>query len=227
MSLLSAAFAETLFPTIKRRGLILILSAPSGVGKTTISKMLLSAEPSLKMSISMTTRTPRPGEQEGIDYHFVSSSSFEQKIRSQDFLEYAMIFEHYYGTLKSHVIDAISKGQDILLNINWQGAQQLDYTMRSDLVKIFILPPSLSELDRRIRGRGLDSVEQIQMRMSQITSEISHWSEYDYVVVNDNLDQCLAQIRSIIHGERLKRYRQVGLADFVNALKYQANSLNL
>ena len=202
-----------------RRGLVLILSAPSGVGKTTLSKMLIDRDRHIKPSISMTTRSPRGKEQNGVHYYFISKENFEHKIRNQEFLEHAKIFDHYYGTQRSYVLDQINQGQDVLLSIDWQGTEQLDCTLQSDLVKIFLLPPSFAELKRRIHGRAEDTAAQIHKRLEQAKEEVAQWSKYDYVVINDKLDVALKQIETILNAERLKRVRQVGLADFVNTIK--------
>ena len=210
------AFAEQ--PTRHRRGLLIVLSSPSGAGKTTISRMLLEADPDITISVSATTRPQRPGEVEGVDYHFVDDAEFERLIAAGEFVEWAPVFGYRYGTPKVPVKDALRKGRDILFDIDWQGTQQLQAAMGEDLVSIFILPPSMEELERRLRSRGTDSDEVIADRMSRAAAEISHWPEYEYVLVNRDMDQCLAQVRSIVAAERLKRTRRIGLVTFVRDL---------
>jgi guanylate kinase len=206
-------------PSIRhRRGLLIVLSSPSGAGKTTISRLLLDADAEVTMSISATTRPKRPGEVEGADYHFVDDSEFDRLIAAGEFVEWAPVFGHRYGTPKAPVKDALRDGRDILFDIDWQGTQQLHSAMGEDLVRIFILPPSVAELERRLRERGTDSEEVVADRMRRASGEISHWAEYDYVLVNASMDECLAQVRTIVAAERLKRSRQVGLVTFVRDL---------
>jgi len=204
---------------IARRGLMLVLSSPSGAGKSTLSRLLLEAEAgSVVMSVSTTTRAPRPGEVDGQDYNFVDTADFEQMVEDDALLEHARVFDNYYGTPAAPVEAALKAGKDILFDIDWQGTQQLAQKAGDDLVRIFILPPTKEELERRLRSRGQDSEEVVAKRMSKADQEISHWAEYDYVIVNDDLDQSLRRIRAILEAERLKRERQVGLVSFVRGL---------
>jgi guanylate kinase len=210
--------ASTDVSTRGRRGLLIVLSSPSGAGKTTISRMLLEADGEVTMSISATTRPKRPGEIEGTDYHFVDDAEFDRLIGAGEFVEWAPVFGHRYGTPKAPVKQALKDGRDILFDIDWQGTQQLHSAMGEDLVRIFILPPSMPELERRLRARGTDTEDVIADRMRRAAGEISHWAEYDYVLVNEDMDSCLAQVRTIVAAERLKRARQVGLVTFVRDL---------
>jgi guanylate kinase len=205
-------------PTRRRRGLLIVLSSPSGAGKTTISRMLMESDDEVTMSISATTRPKRPGETDDVDYHFVDDTEFDRMIQSGEFVEWAPVFGHRYGTPKNPVKDALRAGRDILFDIDWQGTQQLQAAMGEDLVTIFILPPSMKELERRLRERGTDSQQVIDERMSRAASEISHWPEYEYVLVNTDADRCLDQVRAIVAAERLKRQRQIGLVAFVRDL---------
>jgi len=205
-------------PTRRRRGLLIVLSSPSGAGKTTISRLLMESDGEVTMSVSATTRPKRPGERDDVDYHFVDDAEFGRMIQSGEFVEWAPVFGYRYGTPKNPVKDALRAGRDILFDIDWQGTQQLQAAMGEDLVTIFILPPSMAELERRLRERGTDSEEVIQDRMSRAASEISHWPEYEYVLVNTDADKCLEQVRSIVAAERLKRQRQIGLVPFVRDL---------
>ena len=201
-----------------RRGLMLVLSSPSGAGKTTLSRSLLGEEADLAMSVSVTTRPPRPGEVDGRDYHFVGDDRFEAMVTAGDLLEWAKVFDHRYGTPRAPVEAALSGGRDILFDIDWQGTQQLKAQAREDVVSIFILPPSIAELKVRLTLRGQDHPEVIERRMARAAGEISHWAEYDYVLVNDDLDACLMQIRTILAAERLRRPRQPGLVPLVRGL---------
>ncbi len=205
-------------PTRRRRGLLIVLSSPSGAGKTTISRMLLAADQDITMSISATTRPPRPGEVEGVDYHFVDDPEFDRLIDAGEFVEWAPVFGHRYGTPKAPVKDALRDGRDILFDIDWQGTQQLHSAMGEDLVRIFILPPSVPELERRLRERGTDPEAVVADRMRRAATEISHWAEYEYVLVNADMEKCLAKVQTIVAAERLKRARQVGLVAFVRDL---------
>jgi guanylate kinase len=205
-------------PTRHRRGLLIVLSSPSGAGKSTIARMLLDADDDVTMSISATTRPRRPGEDDDVDYHFVDDDGFDAMIDDNEFVEWAPVFGYRYGTPKAPVKQALRQGRDILFDIDWQGTQQLQAAMGEDLVSIFILPPSMDELERRLRSRGTDSDEVISDRMSRAAAEISHWPEYEYVLVNRDMDQCLDQVRAIVAAERLKRTRQIGLVTFVRDL---------
>ena len=204
--------------SIARRGLMLVLSSPSGAGKTTLSRQLLATQTNLVMSVSATTRASRPNEREGIDYHFVATSEFETLVAENEFLEYATVFGHRYGTPKKPVMDALMAGRDVLFDIDWQGTQQLKERAREDLVSIFVLPPSHAELERRLKERAQDAQHVVAARMGKAADEISHWAEYDYVIINDDLDAALASITAILLAERLKRARQVGLSEFVRNL---------
>ncbi|PJI43354.1 guanylate kinase [Ferrovibrio sp.] len=204
---------------IARRGLMLVLSSPSGAGKTTISRRLLEMDSDLHLSISVTTRARRPGEVDGTHYHFISSEDFGLMMNRQELLEHAKVFDYYYGTPREQVEKRLSAGQDILFDIDWQGTQQLRQRARDDLVSIFILPPSTRDLEKRLHTRAQDSAEIVAKRMSKAADEISHWAEYDYVVINENVEQCLAEVYAILRAERLKRARGVGLVDFVKTLR--------
>jgi guanylate kinase len=204
---------------IARRGLMLVLSSPSGAGKTTLSRMLLEAEHNVTLSISMTTRPRRPGEINGRHYHFVSQTRFDKMVREKAFLEFAKVFGFSYGTPRAPVEKALRQGRDVLFDIDWQGTQQLREKARGDLVSVFVLPPSVSELKRRLHSRAQDSEDVIRERMNKAAGEMSHWAEYDYVVVNRDLDHAFAQVRAILAAERLKRERQVGLSSFVRKLQ--------
>jgi guanylate kinase len=204
---------------IKRRGLMLVLSSPSGAGKTSISREVLEREDNLSLSISVTTRPRRPGEVDGEHYRFVDKTTFDLMVNQQDLLEYAKVFDHYYGTPRGPVDEALAAGRDVLFDLDWQGTQQLDERARDDLVSVFILPPSTAELERRLHTRAQDSADVIAGRMSKAADEITHWSEYDYVVVNHNFEESVTQVRAILEAERLKRTRQEGLSDFVRLLR--------
>lgn len=205
-------------PNRRRRGLLIVLSSPSGAGKTTISRMLLEAEPEITMSISATTRPQRPGEVNDVDYHFVDDPEFDRMIAAGDFVEWAYVFGYRYGTPKAPVKRALRDGRDILFDIDWQGARQLEPDFREHLVTIFLLPPSMAELERRLRERGTDSEQVILDRMQRANEEINHWAEYEYVLVNNDTDQCLSQVKAIVEAERLRRARQGGLDPFVRQL---------
>jgi len=201
-----------------RRGLLIVLSSPSGAGKSTLSRMLMAADDEISMSVSATTRPKRPGEEDGVDYHFVEDPEFDRLIDAGEFVEWAPVFGFRYGTPKAPVKAALKDGRDILFDIDWQGTQQLHAAMGEDLVRIFLLPPSMAELERRLQERGTDSDHVIADRMSRAAAEISHWAEYDYVLVNRDAKLCLSQIRTIVAAERLKRARQIGLVAFVRDL---------
>lgn len=201
-----------------RRGLLFILSSPSGAGKSTLSKMLLAADDQIALSVSATTRTPRPGEVDGKDYHFVSTERFEAMVAAGDFLEWAHVFGNRYGTPRAHVETLLAAGRDVLFDIDWQGAQQLHHAAGADVARLFILPPSIAVLEHRLRARGTDSDAVIAARMERARAEISHWSEYDYVLVNDALDACFADVRTILHAERLRLPRQTNMIDFTRDL---------
>lgn len=205
---------------VHRRGLMLVLSSPSGAGKTTIAKKLLKLEEDLTMSISVTTRPKRPGEIDGHDYYFTSREKFRAMVNSGELLEHAEIFGNGYGTPRKFVLDTLAEGQDIVFDIDWQGTQQLAQLARTDLISIFILPPSTEELERRLRGRNQDSEEIIQLRMSEASTEMSHWAEYTYVLINRDLDETVRHVQAILTAERLRRTRQLGLTDFVNELRH-------
>ena len=204
--------------TLHRRGLMFILSSPSGAGKTTISRMLLEADGAIKLSVSATTRPPRPGEIDGVHYHFVSDAEFDAMVAEDDFYEWAPVFGYRYGTPKGRIRNALKEGQDFLFDIDWQGTQQLYQKDQQDVVRVFILPPSIAELRRRLEARNTDEAGVIDARMERARSEISHWDAYDYVVVNDDVDACFTKVREILHAERMKRQRQTGLIDFVRDL---------
>ncbi len=206
-------------PSIQRRGLMLVLSSPSGAGKTTLSRQLLGNDSQIQLSVSCTTREKRPGEREGIDYKFVDTATFRGMIERGEFLEHARVFEHYYGTPKAPVEAALAAGRDMLFDIDWQGTQQLEEKGREDLVRVFILPPSTRDLERRLITRAQDSPEIVSQRMAKAADEMSHWPEYDYVVINRDIATSLTQLKSILTAERLKRERQHGLSDFVKALR--------
>jgi len=203
---------------IKRRGLMLVLSSPSGAGKTTLSRRLLASDPSIQMSVSATTRKPREGEIEGRDYFFLAAAEFERRAKTNAFLEHATVFENRYGTPKQAVDDILASGKDVLFDIDWQGTQQLKQQAREDVVTVFVLPPSHNELERRLHTRAQDSEEVVQSRMAKAAGEISHWPEYDYIIVNEVVDTALMQLETILAAERLKRTRQIGLPDFVRNL---------
>jgi guanylate kinase len=202
----------------RRRGLLIVLSSPSGAGKSTISRMLLQADPEITMSISATTRPMRRGERDGVDYHFVDNAEFDRMIAAGDFVEWAPVFGYRYGTPKAPVKAALKDGRDILFDIDWQGARQLEPDFGEHLVTIFLLPPSMPELERRLRARGTDTDDVIAERMRRAADEISHWAEYEYVLVNRDMSECLAEVRAIVASERLKRARQTGLMPFVRDL---------
>ena len=203
---------------LQRRGLMFILSSPSGTGKTTISHRLLAHDTEIKLSVSVTTRPIRPSESEGTDYHFVDQAAFDRMVAADEFYEWAVVFGHCYGTPKAQIRAGLKAGQDYLFDIDWQGTQQLYQKDQQDVVRVFLLPPSIDELYRRLAGRGTDSAEVIASRMERARGEISHWDGYDYVVVNDDIDECFAKVVQILAAERLSRARQTGLIGFVREL---------
>ena len=204
--------------TLKRRGLMFVLSSPSGAGKTTIAHRLLEKDFEIAMSISVTTRPMRPGETDGLDYRFTDRAGFEAMVEAGEFLEWAEVFGHFYGTPKAQIKAGLKEGQDFLFDIDWQGTQQLYQRMETDVVRVFLLPPSIEALEQRLRSRATDSDEVIAARMARARAEISHWDGYDYVVVNDDIDACFETVRGILETERLSRARQTGLIDFVRDL---------
>lgn len=205
--------------SVHRRGLMFVLSSPSGAGKTTLSRMLMEHDGSIVMSVSATTRHPRPGEVDGRDYFFVDDAEFDRMIGDGEFLEHATVFEHRYGTPSKPVGDALEAGKDVLFDIDWQGTQQLKQAAREDVASVFILPPSLGELERRLRTRALDSDEVVRSRMEKASDEVSHWAEYDYILVNQDIDESLKAVSAILTAERMKRTRQTGLVEFVHELQ--------
>jgi guanylate kinase len=209
------------FDGVERRGMMFVLSSPSGAGKTTLSRLLIERTPGLRMSVSATTRPMRRGEVDGRDYLFVDKSRFEAMAGQGDLLEWAVVFDHRYGTPRAPVEAALSSGQDVLFDIDWQGTQQLREKARADVVSVFILPPSAADLEKRLHSRAQDSDEVIKGRMSRASHEMSHWAEYDYIVINHDLDQAFAEVQSILNAERLKRERRSGLTTFVRELQRQ------
>jgi guanylate kinase len=203
---------------IKRRGLMLVLSSPSGAGKTTLSRKLLESDSGIVMSVSATTRARRSDEADGRDYHYDSPAKFAKMVKASEFFEHATVFDHRYGTPKKPVTDALAAGRDVLFGIDWQGTQPLKERAREDLVSVFILPPGHDELERRLKSRAQDSKEVVAKRMAKAASEISHWPEYDYVVVNRDLNQALTQIKAILNAERARRTRLIGVGEFAAKL---------
>jgi len=203
----------------KRRGVLFVLSSPSGAGKSTIARKLLASEPDLSMSVSYTTRAPRPGEVDGRDYHFVDLERFREMVSNHEFLEWAHVFNHRYGTPKNDVFHTLSEGGDILFDIDWQGAQQLHQLAGGDVVRVFILPPSMEELRQRLEHRATDSQQIIDARMARAENEVSHWDGYDYVLVNDDVEQCFVDVKTILAAERLRRSRQTGIIGFIRKLR--------
>jgi guanylate kinase len=206
-------------PAVTRRGLMLVLSSPSGAGKTTLSRKLLDEDKGVTLSVSVTTRKMRPGENDGRDYHFIDRRHFDALVEKNELLEWAEVFDNYYGTPKKPVMDALAAGRDILFDVDWQGTQQLRDKAPKDLVSIFVLPPSIPELERRLHKRAQDDYETIHRRMAKAADEMSHWQEYDYVVINHDLDRTFADVMAILAAERVKRERQIGLSDFVRGLQ--------
>jgi guanylate kinase len=206
---------------IARRGLMLVLSSPSGAGKTTLSRKLLETDPGVELSVSVTTRKQRSGEIDGRDYHFIDAARFDAMVKGGELLEWAQVFGHRYGTPRAPVEAALANGHDVLFDIDWQGTQQLREKADHDLVSIFVLPPSMADLERRLRRRAQDPDEVIRARMATATDEMSHWAEYDYVVINTDVDRAFREVHTILAAERLKRERQTGLSDFVRRLQAQ------
>jgi guanylate kinase len=198
---------------------MLVLSSPSGAGKTTLTRKLLDEDKGVALSVSVTTRKIRPGEKDGRDYYFVDRRRFDAMVEKNELLEWAEVFDNYYGTPKKPVMDALAAGRDVLFDVDWQGTQQLRDKAPKDLVSIFVLPPSIPELERRLHKRAQDDYETIHRRMAKAADEMSHWQEYDYVVINHDLDQAFADVIAILTAERVKRDRQVGLSDFVRSLQ--------
>ncbi len=206
---------------LERRGLMFVLSSPSGAGKTTLSRLLIQRMPGLKMSVSATTRPMRPGEVDGRDYMFVDKARFEEMVKRNELLESAIVFNNHYGTPRGPVEAALAAGEDVLFDIDWQGTQQLREKARADVVSVFILPPSASDLEKRLHSRAQDSTDVIRSRMSRASHEMSHWAEYDYIIINHDVDEAFAEVQSILKAERLKRERRTGLTTFVRDLQRQ------
>ncbi|HVV42563.1 MAG TPA: guanylate kinase [Nitrobacter sp.] len=206
---------------VERRGLMFVLSSPSGAGKTTLSRLLIERTSGLSLSVSATTRPKRPGEVDGRDYMFVDKATFEAMVKRDELLEWATVFDNRYGTPRAPVEAALSSGRDVLFDIDWQGTQQLREKARADVVSVFILPPSAGDLEKRLHTRAQDSDEVIRGRMDRATHELSHWAEYDYIVINQDVDEAFAEVQSILKAERLKRERRTGLTAFVRALQRQ------
>jgi guanylate kinase len=207
--------------SLERRGLMFVLSSPSGAGKTTLSRLLLDRTPGLSLSVSATTRAKRPAEQDGRDYHFVDKPRFEAMVSNNELLEWATVFDNCYGTPRAPVEAALSSGKDVLFDIDWQGTQQLREKALEDVVSVFILPPSAADLEKRLHTRAQDSDEVIRGRMSRASHELSHWAEYDYIVINYHVEEAFAEVQSILKAERLKRKRRTGLTAFVRDLQNQ------
>lgn len=209
------------FDGVERRGLMFVLSSPSGAGKTTLSRLLIERVEGLSLSVSATTRPMRPGEVDGRDYAFVDETTFAAMVERNDLLEWAVVFDNRYGTPRAPVDAALSSGRDVLFDIDWQGTQQLREKARDDVVSVFILPPSAADLERRLHTRAQDSDDVIRERMARAAHEVSHWAEYDYIVINRNIDEAFAEVQSILKAERLKRERRTGLTAFVRELRRQ------
>ena len=205
---------------LKNRGLMLVLSSPSGAGKSTISRALLAREQQLSLSVSATTRQKRPGEVEGVDYYFVTQDRFREMVEQGDMLEHATVFENLYGTPRTPVEDSLNSGEDVLFDIDWQGTQQVAAKALNDIVRVFILPPSLAELERRLFARAQDSAAVVHKRMAKAADEMSHWPAYDYIIINHDIEQSVADVQAILRAERLKRDRRKGVSDFVNSLRF-------
>ena len=209
------------FDGVERRGLMFVLSSPSGAGKTTLSRLLIKRVQGLSLSVSATTRPMRPGEVEGHDYRFVDKATFEAMVKRDELLEWATVFDNRYGTPRAPVEAALSSGRDVLFDIDWQGTQQLREKARADVVSVFILPPSVADLEKRLHTRAQDSDDVIRGRMDRAAHELSHWAEYDYIVINQNVDEAFAEVQSILKAEQLKRERRTGLTTFVRELQRQ------
>jgi len=209
------------FDGVERRGLMFVLSSPSGAGKTTLSRLLIERMNGLSMSVSATTRPMRPGEVNGRDYLFVDHARFEEMVKRQELLEWANVFDNRYGTPRAPVEADLSAGRDVLFDIDWQGTQQLREKARADVVSVFILPPSAADLEKRLHSRAQDSTDVIRRRMSRASHEMSHWAEYDYIVINYEVDEAFAEVQSILKADRLKRERRIGLTTFVRELQRQ------
>jgi guanylate kinase len=210
---------STAVPKVARRGVLYILSSPSGAGKTTLARRLIEADPGIAMSVSVTTRKPRPGERDGVDYYFVDAAGFEKMQSGGELLEWATVFGNSYGTPRAAVSAAIDAGKDVLFDIDWQGAQQLSEKMKGDVVRVFVLPPSGQVLEQRLKSRAQDPPEVVAKRMASASAEISHWAEYDYVIVNNDLEDSVRAVTSILLAERLKRERLLGLSAFVREMQ--------
>ena len=206
-------------PKVARRGVLYILSSPSGAGKTTLARRLIEADPGIAMSVSATTRKPRPGERDGVDYYFVDAAGFEKMKSGGELLEWATVFGNSYGTPRAAVSAAIDAGKDVLFDIDWQGAQQLSEKMKGDVVRVFVLPPTGQILEQRLKSRAQDPPEVVVKRMAAASAEISHWAEYDYVIVNNDLEDSVRAVTSILLAERLKRERLLGLTAFVREMQ--------
>ncbi len=204
---------------IARRGILLVLSSPSGAGKTTITRELIARDPRLKISVSVTTRAKRAGEIDGKHYHFISRDRFDAMVQGSELLEHAVVFGNCYGTPRAPVEAVLSAGGDIVTDIDWQGTQQLKATVRGDLVSVFVLPPSMAALEQRLRTRAQDSEEVVRARMAKSADEMSHWPEYDYIIVNHDLEESVQRVQAVLAAERVRRERLVGLAEFVNRLR--------
>jgi guanylate kinase len=204
---------------IHRRGFLLVLSSPSGAGKTTITRRLLERDPSLLLSVSVTTRPARPGERDGRDYRFIDEARFAAMVEGGELLEHARVFDHDYGTPRQPIEAALAQGRDIVTDIDWQGTQQLEESVAHDLVTVFVLPPSMAALEARLKMRAQDSPEVVAARMAKSAEEMSHWSEYDYVIINREIEESVVEVEAIVTAERVRRTRQLGLADFVNRLR--------
>jgi guanylate kinase len=202
-----------------RRGLMLALSSPSGAGKTTITRRILERDDKLTISISVTTRPQRPGEVDGVHYHFIDKAAFDALVGNGELLEHANVFGNWYGTLRAPVEATLAQGRDVVADVDWQGTQQLKANFRDNMVSVFVLPPSMAELERRLRGRAQDSEQVVAERMAKASDELSHWAEYDYVLINEALDESVDIVATILKAERLKRDRQPGLAAFINHLR--------